>query len=292
MVFLPYFVSVYLFHNMKVPIETVPLFPVLDEKLIALLRSLDPADWHKPTLARLWTVKDIAAHLLDGNVRAIAGKHQHQPPPPAIPIQSYSGLVAYLNQLNAGWVLAMQRMSPTLLTDMLETTGKQYSQIMAEADLFAPAPFGVAWAGEEQSANWFHIAREYTEKWHHQQQIRDALGVPGLMARELFYPCIDTFMHALPHTYRNTSTPKGTLLKIIISGQAGGQWYLQNTGTSWRLFKDQPANTPDSEVSLTPEIAWKLFTKAISPETAIQNSLITGSIVLANTLFSTVAVMA
>jgi hypothetical protein len=34
----------------------------------------------------------------------------------------------------------------------------------------------VAWAGEAESKNWFHVARDYSEKWHHQQQIREAVS--------------------------------------------------------------------------------------------------------------------
>ena len=41
------------------------------------------------------------------------------------------------------------------------------------------AIFSVAWAGESESENWFDVARDYTERWHHQQQIRDAVGRPG-----------------------------------------------------------------------------------------------------------------
>ncbi len=55
-----------------IPIPTLHLFPVLDKLLIDLLFSLSPEEWNKPTVARLWTVKDIAAHLLDGSVRCIA----------------------------------------------------------------------------------------------------------------------------------------------------------------------------------------------------------------------------
>jgi hypothetical protein len=39
-------------------------------------------------------------------------------------------------------------------------------------DPLAPAAFAVSWAGEETSSNWFDTARELTERWHHQQQIR------------------------------------------------------------------------------------------------------------------------
>jgi len=58
-------------------IHTAHLFQILDDKLIELLRSLQPIDWDKPTLAKRWTVKDIAAHLLDTNVRSLAMRDGH-----------------------------------------------------------------------------------------------------------------------------------------------------------------------------------------------------------------------
>lgn len=53
------------------PIFVIDLLPKLDQKLLELLWSLDAEDWEKPTIAPLWCVKDIAAHLLDGNIRAL-----------------------------------------------------------------------------------------------------------------------------------------------------------------------------------------------------------------------------
>src|SRR5688572_32295034 len=44
----------------------------------------------------------------------------------------------------------------------------------------------------------FDTAREFTERWHHQQQIRLATNRPGIMTRELYYPVLDCFMRALP----------------------------------------------------------------------------------------------
>ena len=41
----------------EVPIKTVHLFPLLDQKLIELLGSLSAEEWDKLTLAKLWTVK-------------------------------------------------------------------------------------------------------------------------------------------------------------------------------------------------------------------------------------------
>lgn len=275
----------------QIPVETLHLFSVLDKMLIDLLRSLSPDDWQKPTLARLWTVKDITAHLLDGNVRVEAALQGYEPPPANIKINSYRDLVDHLNYLNATWVNAMKRMSPQLLIEQLQSTSEQYIKYMHSLDPFAPAKYSVAWAGEETSLNWFHIAREYTEKWHHQQQIRDAVGADGLFTRELFYPCADTFMYALPHSYRNVHAPLDTTIQITISGEAGGNWYLHKAPNGWQLFKTC-SNFPVTAVNITPDTAWQMFTKALTPDEAENRAQITGDTQLAKAFFATVAVMA
>ena len=53
-------------------IRVIHLFPKLDEKLLELLRGLNDEEWHMPTIAKRWRVKDIAAHLLDGNIRTLS----------------------------------------------------------------------------------------------------------------------------------------------------------------------------------------------------------------------------
>ena len=273
-----------------VPIPTIHLFPVLDQLLIELLKSLSPDDWNKPTVAKLWTVKDIAAHLLHGNVRTISSRQSFTGDTPPM-INSYRDLVDFLNEQNAIWVKAMKHVSPDLLIQLLETTGAQFTGELALLDPFGVAKYAVAWAGEEQSANWFHIAREYTEKWHHQQQIRDAVNKPGIMHRELFYPCIATFMYALPHTYRNVQAPDNTLIEITIESEAGGNWYLQKDAGKWG-FVTKNNKVANSKVTIKPDIAWKLFTKGITPEIGIQNSILAGDCQLGEKIFDTIAVMA
>jgi hypothetical protein len=54
------------------PIIVKHLFKPLDDQLILLLESLSPEDWNKPTIAKQWTIKDVAAHLLDGNIRTLS----------------------------------------------------------------------------------------------------------------------------------------------------------------------------------------------------------------------------
>lgn len=210
----------------EIPLQTLHLFPVLDALLITLLNSLQEHEWTLPTIAKLWSVKDIAAHLLDGNLRALSTSRDQFFTVPNQPVQSYADLLIYLNELNAQWITAAKRLSPRVITDLLETTGKAYFEQLKTLNAFDDAIFSVVWAGEDQSANWFHIAREYTEKFIHQQQIREAVNKPGLYTRELFYPFIDTFLYALPYTYKNTDAADETTVQVKVTTEIGGQWTI------------------------------------------------------------------
>lgn len=247
------------------PIFTAHLFPKLDALLIELLRSIAPADWQKRTISPSWSIHDIAAHLLDGNLRALSMlRDGHFGETPG-DISSYQELLGYLNKLNADWVAATRRLSPGVLIDLLEKSGKQYADFLTTLEPFEPAAFSVAWAGEAQSANWFHIAREYTEKWHHQQQIRLALGrETALYEKELYFPYLDTSMRALPYHYRSVSGREGEQIQFIVEGPGGGVWCLRFVSNNW-LLVPATTETPASEVRIPGAIAWRIFSKGISP---------------------------
>ncbi len=271
-------------------IETVSLFPKLNESLISLLRSLTADEWQQQTIAKKWKVKDIAAHLLDGNCRMISIYRDNHLLQPDRLIESYEGLVSYLNDINQEWIQAAKRLSPQLLTDMLETTGREYDQIIAELNPNDDAIFSVAWAGESVSKNWFHIAREYTEKWHHQQQIRDAVNRPGIMTKEFFHPLIATFLQGLPHTFRDVDARPGSAITIKVEND-GGTWQIIKSDKGWEL--SSIVNLPEiASVILPGDIAWKLFTKGISLEKAVNHVTIEGNFQSGKKVLELVAVMA
>lgn len=264
--------------------------PVLNRLLLELLQSLQPADWDKQTVAGHWKVKDVAAHLLDGNIRSLSMLRDGYAGDTFNP-GSGQTLLAFLNTLNADWVKAMKRVSPGMLVLLHAATGDAYCDYYASLDPMGKSPFAVDWAGETESLNRMHIAREYTEKWLHQQQIRHAVGNNELMTRELFYPFISTFMLALPYTYRDVDAPAGTQLRVTVPGDMGGQWNLVRTGGKWRLANVSEGN-PTSEIIIDPNIAWQLFSKCIRPEAIRDQVIITGDELLGETALSMVAVMA
>jgi hypothetical protein len=193
--------------------------------------------------------------------------------------------------LNAVWVKAAQRISPQLLIQFHELTGAQTCELFASLDSFGPALFGVAWAGEEASENWFDVAREYTEKWHHQQQIRDAVGAAALTEHKWLFPVLDTFLRGLPHTFRNTNAAEGTRIVFTITGEAGGAWTLQREGAAWALYAGAGENAA-CEVRLDQDTAWRLLTKGLSREVAAARVALAGQEEFGEPLLGMLAVMA
>jgi uncharacterized protein (TIGR03083 family) len=275
---------------MNIPIQTIDLLEPLDAKLIELLRSLTPDEWQLPVVAKGWTVKDVAGHLRDGNIRTLSMDRDKYFGMNPGDISSYEKLVAYLNGINAEWVTAMKRVSPAVLTDWLETRGKQYSAYMKTLDPFGKAIFSVGWAGDEESPNWFHIAREYTEKWHHQQQIREAVNKPGIMNKRFYAPFLETFMQALPHTYRNTPAETNTVVKVTITGEGGSDWVVTKK-EQWELSKESNA-TPYAHTTIDGAVAWKLFSKSWRREHVLEYVIIEGDNALGDVVLDMVSVMA
>jgi len=273
-----------------IPIPTIDLFVPLEAQLIELLQSLTKEEWNQPTIARGWTVKEVAAHLLDTSIRSISFSRDAHINKPAVAVDTYNDLVQYLNQMNAEWVQAMKRVSPEILIAWIAHCSRDYIATLTGNDPFEPATFPVAWAGDTESPNWFHTAREYTERWHHQQQIRDAVNKPGILTRQYYYPVLDTFMMALPFTYKNMDTAKNTVIEIVIIGPAGGKWFL-TMQDKWMLAKENilPVTTT---VQIDENIAWKLFTKSWREKKAIQFISIQGNTALAAPILNMVTVMA
>jgi uncharacterized protein (TIGR03083 family) len=248
------------------PIFTAHLFPKLEAKLIELLRGLAPEDWEKQTLAPKWKVKDVAAHLLDTQVRKLAAARHGYKSENSKKL-SPEKLVALINSLNAEGVRQYRQLNSDELISRMEAASRESAEYHQALGPFGAAMFPVSWAGEEQSTNWFDTAREFTERWHHQQQIRLAINKPGIMTREFYFPVLDCFMRALPHSYRNVSAKSEALAQFNVSGECGGSWYLLRDVNTWTLIAS-PAGEKISEVTIPQEVAWRIFTKGIASEEA------------------------
>jgi uncharacterized protein (TIGR03083 family) len=262
----------------------------LSRELLMLLKALQPADWARPTICSPWTVKDVAAHLLGGNLGRLR-KSDELAASPEIPVRDYNELVAIINRDNRLWVQAAQRISPEILIEFLDLTDRRLYEHFAGLPQDKPARITVAWAGNDLPPNWFDISREYTEKWLHQQHIREAVGRPVLMSRAWLSPVLDTFMRGLPYTYRNVIVPDGISVSFKISGEAGGEWTLAREGNKWRLLVGSDPNAAGF-VQIDQDLAWRLFTKGVTHKEAQRQVHIEGNKALGDKALDMVSLMA
>jgi uncharacterized protein (TIGR03083 family) len=271
------------------PILVVDRFPRLLDALLDLLRGLSTGEWGYPTVAAGWTVKDVALHLLGGDVGILSGGRDGFSESRAT-MGEWDELVAWINGRNADWVQSTRRIGPQLLCDLLRFTGDQVNAYFSSLDMHATGA-AVSWAGPESAPVWLDLAREFTERWHHQQHIRDAVGKPGVTSPYYLAPVLAAFVHALPQTYRQVDAAGGTCISLTISGEAGGTWSVVRQPEGWELYTGKPEQ-PQAEIVLPEQIAWRVFTKGMGKDEARRWAKLHGDPALAEKMLETIAIIA
>jgi len=268
------------------PVETIHLYPEERSALLGVLADLNDAEWERPTVCPGWSVRDIALHLLADDLGVLSrqrDEHRSLAPRPD------ESLGVFLARINDEWIQATRRLSGRVIMDLLGWSGDETYGHFSGVD---PLALGgaVSWAGPGPAPRWLDIAREYTERWVHQQHIRDAVGRPGLKERHWFGPVLETFVLGLPRALGD-AVPDGATLRLRISGDAGGEWRARRQDGAWSLGA-LVEGAPDATVQLDQEIAWRLFTKGITKEAARRTARIEGNLALADRAFDTVSILA
>ena len=279
---------------MKKPekIEVRHLFPELYSELIELLQKLSADEWNYPTSSSKWSVKDIVAHLIDTDLRRLSFQRDHLIPPTYNKQNDdFKNIVEYLNYLNKIWVDASKRLSPGVLIDLLNYIKIEIPKLLSSLDMDSKALFAVWWAGEDESKCWFDIAREYTEKWYHQQQIREAIGKPLLVEEKWIHPLIDTFVRGLALTIYQKVYPDKNNISVLLEVEdiLEGKWILEKNN-SWELFVGEELDYT-SKVVMNADTTWRMFTKNISKEVAKKRITIYGDIDLGQVILELTTVM-
>ncbi|TDD81403.1 maleylpyruvate isomerase family mycothiol-dependent enzyme [Actinomadura darangshiensis] len=266
------------------PIDVRPLFGEQQAAFIELLRGLGPDDWTRPTVCPGWSVHDVAAHVLgdhagrlsmlrDGFVALRPGDGEAFP--------------SFIDRINDEWVTAARRISPRLLVTLLSEAGDEVVEYWQTVDMEALGG-SVSWAGPEAHPVWLDAARDFSEYWTHQQQICDATGRAGLSDVRYLEPVLDTFMRALPYTLRDVPAPEGTVLQVVVTGF--GAWVCVRGSERWALRRERYEDAAAS-VELSADTAWRLCTRGIAPEQAMEQALVRGDRALADTALRMVSII-
>lgn len=268
----------------------ITLLRETNQALLALLASLDAKDWARPTVHADRSVKDLTAHLLDGSLRRLSIQRDgHFLPGPQS--NELSEAVSYVQALNREWIGASRRLSPRVLQELLRWADEELVELFSKLDPQGPAPFGVAWAGQEWSSNAFDMAREYTEKWHHQQQLRDAVQRPGLCEARFVRPVLETFLEGAPFAFRDVERPEGAELRLVVEGEGGGRWGVHTRHGRWEVDA-AGEGTATATATLSTDTAWRLWTRGLSARSARERVHLEGDLALGEPLLSMTTIMA
>lgn len=271
------------------PIDATDALEGVEAHLLELLDELGPADWDRPTTVPRWHVRHVAGHLLDTASRKLSvvrdGFAAEQP---------RSGkpedIRLFVDRLNAEGVAVYGRLSLEVIRPMMRLASRDLCAWHKAVEPNAPAAFAVSWAGEERSAHWFDTARELTERWHHQEQIRVATGRASLMTPQFYRLVLDCFMRVLPFTYREVAAEEGATVVVHVEGPSGGVWTVQRASGHWEPRRREPGE-PNARVTIPEAIAWRLFTKGLQRPEAERRIRIDGDRGLGEHVLGAVAIV-
>lgn len=273
-------------------VDVIPIFADERAALVDLLRSFTPEQWAAPTVCAGWSVQDVAAHLLGDDLGRLAGQRDRASGArfvPTSPETFEAELRDFINARNEEWVATARRLSPRVITDMLVWSGAETLAHFGALDPDAPG-IAVSWAGESESPNWFDIAREYTERWHHGAQIREGAGAPLHYDERFFAPVIDTMIRAVPHALRATEAPDGAHIRIAVTDQILREYDVLRTDDRWQIGTGAEG-TPAATVTMDGDTAWRLLTSNLPREEIVRRSKVDGDAAVAGAVFDTLALV-
>jgi Mycothiol maleylpyruvate isomerase N-terminal domain len=143
------------------------------QELVALLGLLTPGQWHACAIGG-WNVHAVTLHLFRSDFcRLRSGWSGPRGESGVEP--EYSSLAETIEHENDEWVEASRQIPPTLMPDLLLVSGRRLDDSLADVDMDAQG-VPVAWIESGPAPIWLDVAREYTDRWVHHQQMRGAVG--------------------------------------------------------------------------------------------------------------------
>lgn len=223
---------------------------------MALLAALTPAEWDCSSAAPGWTVKALALHLLDDDLGWLS-RHRDGDRTGLLDEGDHDSFVRALAAKNQRWIDGTQTLSPRVVTDLLRWSGHQVDAYYATESLTGDSH--VSWASDEPVPMWFDMAREFTERWVHQMQIREAVGRVGDYRDTYLATVLRIFTWALPHQFR---VAEAAGVEVQVDLASGGLWHLVcEGGSNWSLHQGT-AESPSASAYCADDCGWRWLTGA------------------------------
>jgi uncharacterized protein (TIGR03083 family) len=183
------------------------------DETVSLLRSLDEADWTRPTDLAGWDVRAVASHLAHLESELAGNEQQRVEVPEAAHIVSPMGFYTEMGPI-------ARRDWPTerIVHELEQSAATRFTELRAHPPTdgtAAPArtPGGIGWDWDTLLSN------RVVDVWMHQQDIRRAVGRPGGMDSPGAEHTVSVFARAFGFTVgKRVAPPAGTTVALEVTG--------------------------------------------------------------------------
>ncbi len=248
--------------------------PAEREALLELLSDLAPKEWGAATECPAWTVAGVALHVLGDDLSLLARQRDAAMQGLVIFGESNPGLTfrQLLDGFNEQWVAAAQFLSPPLILTLLEATGRWTAEFYRDVDAEQLGePVGL-FAAQDASPYWQIAAREFLERWTHQQQIRRATARPKLR-HEFLVPAGAVVAHIIAAHAGALDVEPGTTIVFAISGIQA--WTIE-VGPAESLVFLGAAASPTARLEVDADAATPMLSRGLTAPDLISKLRITG----------------
>lgn len=250
--------------NQVPPTDVRPLLIRDRTDLLGLLRTLSPQQWNAPSDAPGWSVKGLALHLLDDDL-GLLSRQRDRDHSNLLAMDDHETFVAALATKNERWIDGAGGLSTRVITELLAWSGAQLDEHYANVDLLGKG--FVSWASDAPVPMWLDMARELTERWVHQMQMREAVGRVDDYAGCYLPTVLRTFVWALPHQFR-VRAPAATTVEVDLS--SGGIWHLVSDGASRWSLHEKTSTNPDARARFSDNAGWRWLTGALASREGVE----------------------
>ena len=240
-------------------IDTRQLLTTLRTDLIDLLSDLSPSEWSTGTAVPRWRVKDLVLHLLDDDL-SVLSRGRDRDASGVVQGTTHDEFVQSLAAKNQLWIDGAQKLSSEASIGLIRWAGLQLDEYYQTLELDGEGH--VSWASDEPVPTWLDIAREFTERWVHQMQIREGVDRVGDHVEKYLPTVLRTFVWAMPHQYR-VDAAEG--LTVQVNLESGGTWHLMCLGSGRWSLGEGPSTRPDASAHFSDDAAWRWLTGGSVP---------------------------
>lgn len=180
-------------------------------RVVTLLRSLPDDAWQMPTDCPRWTVHDVTAHLASIEAEIVSGDG----------VDPDEGISDVTDEYTQQGVDARSGVPHAELIDEFETAVEARLAQLSDLDIDPDStpdrtPGGIGW-------NWKRLlSNRVLDLWVHEQDIREAVGVPGGADSPAAAQTVAVLSASLPYVLgKRVAPPAGTSVRWVVSGHGG-----------------------------------------------------------------------